>query len=215
MPVTGFDEGDLFTIRTFKQHTSNPDRVWANNYEFRAKAAGDEGDLASLLNTMLDFEAAIHYGYIRIIRVSASTWEPDSVPYDPAAFVSIPTSELGARSGDAQGIGLNLTMRVNRIPASGRFGNLFYRGCLEEDEIEAPAGQTIISTASGAFTIFNTALTAGDLQDILAGDNPAWEMVMVNADATQIRRVAGLLIAGVSTVPMNHTWFNRSSTTVP
>lgn len=210
MSVLSVTEGDLFTIRVFKQHTSNPDRVWANNYEFRAKAAGDEGDVATLLGQMVEFEAAIHYAYIRIIRASASTWEPDSVPYDPAAFVSIPMATLGARTGDAQGIGLKDCMRVNRIPASGRFGNLFYRGCLEEDEIDAPAGTTIISTASGAFTIFSSAKTDTDLGDILNGDHSTWEMVMVNGAGTQVRTVHGLLISGVSTVPMNHTWYNRT-----
>lgn len=211
MPVTTFVADDLFTVRVFKQHINNPDRVWANNYEFKAKGGGGASDVAALLAATYEFELAFHTIYVRLIRVSASTWEADSVPYDPLSFMSIPLNDLGTISETGEDlVALNTCMRVNRVPESGRFGQLYYRGCLFENDIEAPSGANVMHPGSGAESAFEAAIASGSMADILTGSDATWDMVMVNSDGTQVRRVNALLLAGVSTVPMNHTWFNRT-----
>jgi len=40
-------------------------------------------------------------------------------------------------------------------------------------------------------------------------------MVLVNADGDQVRPVIGLSVVGVTQMPVDHAWYNRSSIVVP
>ena len=213
MTVESFVANDLFVARVFKHHQNNPDNVWANSYEFRAVAGGDEGDLLTLANILLLFERNVHLEFVDFDRVTISTWEADSVPYDPAAFISVAVGGSGILGlEDSEALSLNQTLAVARVANFGRFGHLFYRAQLTEAEVVAPAGKTVLQNRATKQGVIDTAITTAELDGYLGtAPTAALGMVMVNADGTQVRAVLGLAVQGVTTLPTDHAWFNRTS----
>lgn len=212
MTVSTFLEDDLFTIRVTKSLSTNPSNQWANSYEFIALAPGGESELLDLGGQIVEFEAAIHLGVVVFQRLLMSTWEPDSVPYNPATFISTSLSATGANGATGDALALNQTFTVTRQAAFGRFGHLFYRGVLTEAGISAPAGFSVLEDRDGQQDLIDDALASSSLGDSigLASTGP-FRMVMVNADGSQVRPIVQLRAQGVSAVPLDHAWFNRTT----
>jgi hypothetical protein len=213
MPVTSFATDDLFIFRVTKYLSTNPANKWANSYEFRAAAGGDEGDLLALGNLLVQFEARFHHNVVIFDRILISTWAADSVPYDPATFISSTLTATGAIGPVTDLLALNQCLSVARIAASGRFGHIFYRGVLEEAEVAAPAGVSVLVSRAGQQVKIDDALEDSGLADYVGeGATGALRLVMVNAAGTQVRTVNQLRVQGVSTIPTDHAWFNRTTT---
>lgn len=212
MTVSSFAADDLFTLRVTKYHTNNPDRKWSNAYEAQALGSGTESDLLALATAIVEFEQAIHYDLAIFDRVLISTWEPDSVPYNPATFISSPLTGTGSRSpAGGQLEPLNVCEDVRRVAGTGRFGHLFYRLALGEGEVEAPAGKAILTSRSAEQTIVDNALTASGLDGYIAPAATLLKLVLVSADGSNVRDVIQLQVGGVAIVPFNHAWFNRTT----
>jgi len=211
MSVIEFSSGDKFVIRLIKYHSANPNNKWANTYEFRATETGGTGPLNALASSIVLFEQALHMTFVKFDHYTISTWEEDSVPYDPEAFISTPLTVSGLRGGLADGLPLNQAYAVRRVPSAGRFGHLFYRGCLLEDDVSSPAGKQVLDDPEGLQESIDTALESSELGLTLgAALDGGFQMVMINKDGTQIRPVVTLTASGVSAVPQDHAWFNRT-----
>lgn len=212
MPVISFEADDLFVIRITKYLSSNPDRKWANSYEFRATAGGNSDALLALGTALSVFESSMHHSSVTFDRILISTWEPDSVPYNPASFISSTLTLTGARGGLADLMSLNNCLNVTRQAASGRFGHIFYRGFLLEDDVSAPAGKSVLNDRPGIQDDMDGAIASSGLGDYI-GTAPAAEiqLVMISADGTNIRVVNNLRVSGVSVLPLDHAWFNRTT----
>lgn len=214
MPVTGFAEGDLFVIRVTKFLGTNPDRKWVNNYEFRAKAAGDEGDLLTCATAIVNWELQFHLVGVVFDRVLISTWEPDSVPYNPQNFIASSLTASGIRPlGSSQAEPLNLCLDVRKQCSFGRFGHLFYRGALLESDVYAPAGKSTLTDRAGLDSEVQADLNAANFDPYVTGGDGPLELVMVGKTAADVRVVDTLRVSGVAVVPWNHAWFNRTSPT--
>lgn len=212
MPVTPFAVDDLFTIRVRKYLMTNPDNKWVNSYEFRAVASGAESDLLLLGSRLVDYEQKLHYETVIFETLLISTWVEDSKPYDPTAFISSPLTGAGFRVPDAeQLLGLSNCMDVRRFAAFGRYGHLFYRGCLVESEVEAPAGKTIISDRPAAQSRLDDAVSDNSFDDYIGAGAELLQMVMVSADGSQVRAVVSLNVGQVAQVKQDHRWFNRTT----
>jgi len=185
--------------------------VWVNSYEFKSTEAGTIGVIIDLCEKLVNFEIAIHLASVNFVRVSFSTWEADSVPYDPDAFFSTTTTGVGARDTPDDQLGLNSCLSVARVAVSGRFGHLFYRGALLESEVNAPAGRTILEDKPAMQTIISEALTSSGMDEMVgivaAG---GFQLCMIDKTGTQVRNVRELLVSGVSALPQDHAWFNRT-----
>jgi hypothetical protein len=203
---------DLFTVRVVKYLSTNPANKWANSYEFQSNAIGSESELLLLASSLVNFEIALHLGVVTFDRVLISTWEPDSVPYNPANFISSTLTGVGTRGGSGDALPLDKTFSVTRQAASGRFGHLFYRGVLVEGDTEAPAGKSVLTDRPAWQTDVAAALTSSGFEEYI-GTTPeaSLGLVMVNADGTQVRPVIALRAQGVSSVPTDHAWFNRTT----
>jgi len=212
MSVVEFGSGDLFIARVFKNHIANPDNTWVNSYEFKSTEAGTVGVIIDLAEKLVNFEIAVHSVAVNFTRITISTWEIDSVPYDPTTFFSTTTTGVGTRSTTGDLVGLNNCLTVSRVPISGRFGHIFYRGFLVESDIEAPAGKTVLADKPGTQTIVDAALTSSGLDETIgiAADG-SFQMVMVDKTGIVVRNVRELLVSGVSALPQDHAWFNRTA----
>lgn len=211
MTVDSFVIGDKFVVRVIKHHINNPDRKWGNTYEFVAIGAGTEGDLLTAGTAVVAFEKLISTSIVVYDRLTISSWEEDSVPYNPQAFISSSISGVGALGAATEPIALSNCLSVTRVASFGRFGHLFYRGNLLEGDVHSPAGKSVLFDQAGKQTLIETALTTSALEVYLNAEAPTTlQLSLINKAGTQVRGVVGLVVAGVSQVPMDHTWFNRT-----
>lgn len=212
MSVLDITSGDLFTVRIFKNLVTNPLNEWSNSYEVKAYDTLSSVDLLVEVRALVRFEKAIHKDVVQFTRMVVSTWEPDSVPYDPASFVVDPLTGQGAVGPVGDNLALNQVLVVKRNPVSGRSGHIFYRGVLNEADTEAPAGRLVLSDPSGTADTIETALTDADVSN-LYGVTPSngVGLVMISADGSQVRVVNSLTASGCTTLPTDHAWFNRTS----
>lgn len=212
MSVLAFDDGDLFIFRVIKGLSTNPENKWVNSYEFQADETGTPGVLVGLATALVSYEAALHATSVVFDRVIVSTWEADSKPYDPASFMSIPLTQTGVRPITSEEVEpLGMAWRVNRQCNSGRFGNLFYRGALFENQVLSPAGIPVLENAAEMEGILGDALDDSTLIGYM-GSSPTegLHLVMINAVGEQVRPVISLVSSGVSLIKQDHMWFNRT-----
>lgn len=212
MSVEAYEVGDLFTIRTVKSLAANPENAWANSYEVRAKIAGSQDELLALGNKLIMFERIFHLTVVNFVQVSISTWEADSVPYLPNAFISSPLASAGLRVIGSDQVSLNQTLSVARVPLFGRFGHLFYRGVLTEIDVASPAGKSILANKPEMVTQIDDAAEAADMANYIGVTAAELELVMISKTGTQVRAIQGLVPVGVSSVPNDHAWYNRTGT---
>lgn len=210
MSVASFIAEDLFVFRTIKSLETNPDNRWANTYEVLSIIGGDTGDLLALGMKIVEFERSLHYPAVKFIGLTISTWDEDSVPYNPMAFVSSALTLNGARSPSTSGLGLSSCFSVARVPLYGRLGHLFYRGVLQESDVEAPAGKQVFTNPPAMATLVETAVTGSGLDDYFGATATTLQFVMVNKSGSQIRPLVGFVPVGVSQVPNDHAWYNRA-----
>lgn len=212
MSVVDYVASDLFVVRIVKYLITNPDNKWVNSYELTAVADGGVTEIDALINTFVQFEQALHSELVAFDRIIVSTWAPDSVPYDPTAFLVSPLSVFGLRSSVPNEVEpLGMAWRVNRVPISGRVGNLFYRGALYENEVDSPAGTPKISVPADLALILSDAVTDTAMNEYLGGVTPtAFAMSMIDATGSIVRVVNSLVSDGVSLIKQDHQWFNRT-----
>jgi hypothetical protein len=212
MTVLSFVADDLFTLRVTKYLSTNPANKWQNSYEFQANDGGGEAELLALGTALVEFESSFHHDVVTFDRLLISTWEADSVPYNPSTFISSTLTAVGGIGPVGDLLALNTCLSVARIAGSGRFGHIFYRGVLEEVEISAPAGVNILASRAAQQTKINDALTDSGLEDYVGvAPTGAFRLVMVDKTGAQVRNVIQVRAQGVSTIPTDHAWFNRTS----
>jgi hypothetical protein len=211
MSILSFAVNDRFVIRVLKHHVNNPDRQWGNTYEALGNDAGSLTDINLLVSTIVLFEKTLHLGDIVFDRATASTWEEDSVPYDPDTFAVYDISGPGTRGGSTPHAALTTALSVVRQPTSGRQGHIFYRGVLSQGDLEAPSGISILTDELAWSEDLDAAVTSSSLDDYM-GLSAAGPLVlaMVNKTGTNTRLVMSLAIGGVVELPMDHAWFNRT-----
>lgn len=216
MSVLSYDVDDLFTMRIVKRHANNPALKWANAYEFRATIAGSTDELLALATAWVNFEQRMHQSFVRFDRLLISTWEADSTPYNPANFISTTLTAAGLFGAGGDPEPLTVALSVTRQAASGRFGHIFYRGYLSEAQVGSPAGKPALTAPDDEQDTLDSALSTSGVEDYI-GLTPsgAFGLVMVNKDGTQVRPVYALRAQGVSQLPLDHAWYNRTGPTPP
>jgi hypothetical protein len=87
---------------------------------------------------------------------------------------------------------------------------LFYRGALDDAEVFSPAGKLVFLEQSEIQGRIDDAITASSLGDILHLGSGDLHLCLISKDGTNVREVFGLFGQGVSTLPLDHAWFNRT-----
>jgi len=211
MSVLTFASGDNFVFRLTKSLETNPDNKWANSYEFTATTSGAIADIIALGEILADFEVALHLNTVVFDRLLVSTWEADSVPYNPESFFSTTLTATGANDVTSDMLPLSTCLSVSRQASTGRFGHIFYRGVLMEASVEAPAGKYILVDRPSIQTILDDAISSSGLDAYIGvGATESLSLAMISADGSQVRTVNNLRAQGVSQVKSDHMWFNRT-----
>jgi hypothetical protein len=216
MPVSSYAADALFVFRTIKYLATNPDRKWANTFEFQSVAGGSEDELLALGVALVEFEQAMYYNTVTFDRLIISTWAPDSKPYNPPAFITTSLTAAGSGTPDGNSLGLSNCLSVARMAPYGRFGHIFLRGHLSEASVSAPAGKTILTNRPGEQTQLDNALASSNLADYIGlGSTAPLRMVLVGKTTAAVRPVVQLNVQGVVQLPMDHAWFNRTTAPGP
>lgn len=205
-------------IRIFKSwQARDPERRWVNNYEAHSDEVVAPDAFESMMNDIVAAEKLIHLLPVQFLSATISTWEADSVPYNPSSFFTYELAGGGGRGGAAdvvQALDSNVCYLVKRQTHGGKSGKLFYRGCLEEADVQMggdgrfvfTAGTGLATPASPEFAAYATAM-APHLSVGAGGEKMALiSMIGVNQVA---RLVESLAVGGITINRRNHRYFDR------
>lgn len=214
-------EGEEFTFTVKKALVVAPETTWVNTYEFKAIDALSYADLESLGASLAEFESLIYMDNTRIVEVKASTWVDDSHPYNPEGFAVWESSRLGQRQSPTQGalLPLSVCLHVRREVLTGRPGKLFYRGVLNETDVQSVSGQWSMETSGQLAwaSDFADALTTSQLDNAVGVETTGpLKMCMISyiglGDDVQkyVTFVRNLTVRGLATLKTKKAWYNRA-----
>ena len=207
MSVTSPTAQERFTLSIFKYHVSRPDKIWVNTYELRAGDSPTAAEIANVALNLVNYEREFHLTTTRFDRWVLSSWVEDSNPYNPDAFVSTSLSVNGLAdvgSGDTEP--LQMVLFVKRQVASGRYGKLFYRNVLREEDVVTVAGIPTLSNPVAMQNRIDDAVDNNDLAEELSNDDSIERITMESTGSS--RNVTGFVVAGVRFVSLDHRYFD-------
>lgn len=208
MTVANPSLGEVFQVRIYKSHVSNPTREWSNTYKVRAESGG-EGFvmLRGVAEALVSGERALHFDVVQYRRAIISTAVPDGEPYNPLTFVTMPLSGVGGRGTLGQElVALHLCLRAQFSVSTGRQGYRLYRGCLSENEVSAPAGEPILQ-GTAITSAFGQARTNG-FSELFNGEL-GYSVVL--SEGAHTRVITDLVPAGVSVKKLNNRYFDHNT----
>lgn len=206
MSLLNPQNGEVFVVRSYKQAEG---AVWANNYEIQAQADGVTfQDIRDAAVEIINAERQIHFTWVEFWKHTISTYIPDSQPYNPFSFVSVNTQFAGQRPYPQGGTGLPLTqcVFVRFSSTTGRPGKRFYRGCLDEGDVQfgtrghviADPRRTAIANSLAPLTTF----LVPNVYVVLASGTPT---------PTTVRPVTGLsVVQFTSGRKLTNAYFDRA-----
>jgi len=207
MTVTNITNGELFTVRVYKAFGA---LFWANNYEFRATqdVTFAQTVIFDLVNRLVDLERPLYPNYIRLDRAVVSTYQPDSRPYNPDTFTTVPINADGTATISGDAMPIEYCVFVRRVVASGRPGKLLYRGVLDEGSVGTLGLRAVLTTTrrnqlQNLFsTWFSTFITS----------NVPFELVMISGQENiNVRVVQGLtVVERVTLKQVGNAYFDRA-----
>jgi len=190
MTVTTVVADEVYTVRLYKSYTGF---VWANTYEVRATQSFPSGFFAirDMVDKLVALEKGIHLQGVTIDRAVVSTYQPDSRPYNPESFLTIPINEGANQPIVGEVIPLELCLYVRKNVPSGRFGKNYYRAAITEAGMQADAFRPLLTSSqrNNFQTFVNNWVAGGAL-------GAGWELVMAKGapTPTDIRVVTGLTV---------------------
>jgi len=203
MPINNILANEVFTVRIYKRLEG---QEWANSYEVQATDNSSDPTISigNLRNWLVGLERSIHLTDVFFDRITISTYQPDSQPYDPTRFTSFPIFEQGqrARSGDA--LSLAICLFVRREPGFGRAGKLLYRGALQEADVSGYRSGLLTASVNSLQNAINTAWSARP---------QFWRLVMASGTPTpqDVREVLNLRVSALTVVKkLDNRYFDRA-----
>lgn len=197
MAAISITDGDEFLVTVHKSLVAAPDRIWVNTYELRAFSDDADGTAwTPFCAAIVLYEQAIHLNTVSIDKVTVSTWQPDSNPYDPSKFFTLEFNAVGTLTHSGTDVlSLEHTLNVTRQAHSGRNGKLMYRGCLTEGDIDTVAGKSFLVDKDTWSTTLANAITSSDLNLYIGSAATELRLMMISHHG-EAREVAGLEVKG-------------------
>lgn len=215
--IIDLNPGEYVVARVEYHHVNNPSKKFANVYEGVATVEYDGlGTLDSFADALGDFHQFVLGSHARITNVQISTYASEEGGYDPTSFVNFPTDRLGLRTDASEPLSAKCVVHIGKTVSTGRHGKAHLRLALFEADVEAPAGEFILSDQAGLQGLYDDALVDSLLADYFggAGTDPGLRLTLVSAWGSPpvlgSRLVTGFQVAGVTVTPTDHKHFNRN-----
>lgn len=207
-----------WTIRIFKSWgAADLSRAWVNNYEINTTTALNPPDLVPVLNTLVTAEKILHQPEVQFLQATISTWEPDSKPYNPLAFLTVPLSGVGgwARTAGDDPLDSNVCFMVRYQADTGRSGRRFYRGCLTEAHVTIGGDARFQLTSTSGFGDTGAGMTSfrSALAPLLPGGAGVGKLMLMYGKPGIVsvqRAVTSVHTGGVVVNRRNHRYFDRA-----
>lgn len=200
--------GEQFTLRIKKVHSARPDTPWYNSYELVNNTAATLGELHTACLNIVEFEQELHRQTTVFTQYTLSSWEPDSDPYNPDVFVTVPLTRTGAVSALDQAESLETCWRVAWQPVTGRVGFRLYRNCLSEGDVTAPAGRKIFENGAAMGLRLLNAVSDANIGPYFNGGPGDVHFAMLSA--TSIRLIVGVNLGGITLKKLDNRHFDRA-----
>lgn len=209
------------TVKIYKSWaTDDNERAWANTYEFtRYEGALDVGNVqfGELVSAVVEAEREIHLTSVYFLRAVVSTWGVDADEDAPENFVSYPIGLQGTRTQTGDAIDRNNVFFVRRAAGFGRYGKIFYRGCLTEADVQSGADlkwrltpTSTLASGGADWTAYMTSMQSV-LADGFGGQPAVMALIAARGLAITRREVTSLTPAGVRVNKANHKYFNKAT----
>lgn len=203
----------LYIIRVRKSWGArDPERSWVNTYE--VSYDGAIGDLSATANAIANGERILHLAEVQFLSATISTWQPDSVPYNPLTFKTVELEQVGLRaSAGVSAMDSNVCLLVKMMTALGRNGRRFYRGCLSEADVQIGGdakftltpGSPLTGNGGSAWETFNTFMQPFTT----AGTGPVKICLVGNGVGGVLSRaVEEMQVGGVVVNRRNHRYYD-------
>lgn len=206
--------GELFTVIIDKRMASNPALTWRNTYEALAVSDATSADLNDLAGQLVAFERQFHLPAVEFTQFRVSTLAPDSDPYNPENFITVPLAAglNGLRVAPGQIEPLQMCFYVKRQVASGRQGKILYRGVLDETAVESPSGVPRLTDADAWTEIVGDAIAATTIDSYFMGGASNIKLCMAyNGVTASVRLVQSFVASGVTIAKYNHKYYDQPS----
>jgi len=217
MSILTYDPLDKFIIRCYKQLSDDPQERWANTWEIVATTGGTLGELQACANRILAFEQGMHGTHVYFKQYTISTWEPDSIPYNPENLFVQPMNVQGSRDMDNP-MTLEACLMLKRGVTSGRDGRVYLRGALDEEDVQREGRYWTLTDAAGMASAMAAVVTASHIDYHYAGGIQALKIALVGSalggGVTWARQITGLSIGGAVTNDLTHRWYNQPNRTL-
>jgi len=210
--VWSFPAGRSFTFTIYKHLSAEPSRKWVNSYEAVSISSGALVDLVTLGRALKNFEEACHPASVYFEKWEVRTGARDGRPYNPNTFYEEPIGDFGQNGVTMTNpVDLNLCVWLNRSVVTGRAGKVFFRGCLQETDIEAPGGSWSFDVGSYNEWETRIATANGDwLTSYLSGgDSMILKLVIIGPNGEFPRPILSFSLNGVTLVKKLRAFFNR------
>lgn len=214
MTVLAFALNDKFIFRIRKHHNEDPSTVWYNTYEARANSSGVLADLTDVKTILVNFEAALLLNTATIDQATISTWEPGLGGYNPGDFITTVENTVGVRpltGGDD--MDLTVALYIRRQAQSGRNGKLFFRNSLLTTDVVTSGGKWRFANPSSMSTLVQNAIDTSTIDTVMV-DSVVVQLVMIEESGDN-RPILDLLPDRVSTVKLNHVYFDKGEEVPP
>lgn len=206
--IIAYDQGVFFILRIFKFWLTNPALRWVNNYELVSTQAGGLPELIAAANKVYTLERLCHLQVTAFDRFSIGTWTPDSVPYNPNAFVTYGINTIGQRAGSGDAAPAETAVMIRKGMQTGRQGRAFWRGCLVEPDLAASGGLPVFATSLFANTFIQAKTTSAIAGMFLGGADPI-HLCSLTRTGDYFREVTDMNVDRVLNVNMNHRYYDQ------
>jgi hypothetical protein len=144
-----------------------------------------------MVDRLVLLERGIHLQWVTIDRAVVSTYQPDSRPYNPDSFLTIPINQPASQQAVGEVLPLELCIYVRKNVASGRFGKNYYRAAITESGLQSDSFRPLLtdSQRNNFQNFVNNWVANGAL-------GTGWELVMAKGEPTptNVRTVTGLTV---------------------
>lgn len=214
MTVLEFGPNDRFTVVATSRLAASPSVKWNNTYELQAQIEGTQEELVIAAESIAQFQQLMTLSSIEVEEVKISTWEADSHPYDPSAFMVVPIHGLGSISTvGVEPLPLKDTLYIERVVAVGRLGKLFLRGALTKADVTGTYDKWALANPGSIASRMGDAIETSGLDTMFqaGASTTGIRLNLINLSGVVIvnRPVQSFQVSGVSSVKLNHKYFDK------
>lgn len=192
------------------QSTNDDTIKWINRYLVELPAGSSPQSVDVMLTDFAQAHAAMLINLYKVFKVTLSTYEPDTRPYDANEFVAYETQMTGQGGNYAnRSFPLNVVLYIRKNVNRGKNGKVFLRGVLHQDYVEVSSRGYRLYPQNGDFwpryeQYYNI------LSKYFGGpDSTAESPFRLVMKGNPLRRVTGITIGTVTTRKLNNAYFDR------